>query len=338
MDLPTLWFWIVGFFFIGYFVLDGFDFGVGMSLPFLGRDEVDRRVLINTIGPTWDLNETWLIVAGASLFAAFPEWYATLFSGFYLALLLILLALIVRGVSFEYRHHRPESRWKKWFDGMIVVGSAVPALLWGVAFANIVEGVPLDAHHNYTGTLFDLLNPYALLGGVTTLLLFFTHGVIFVSLKTDGDLRLRARALATRSGLATIVVAAVFLVWTNANNGTAASWLLAAVAAVALIGAYFANLRSRELLAFWLTAVTTATAVASLFAGLSPNVMPASNDPTNSLTIANASSTTYTLTVMSWIALVMIPIVMAYQAWTYWILRKRITRASIPTSIATLVD
>ena len=146
-----------GIFFVGYFMLDGFDFGVGMALPFLGKDEVDRRVMINTIGPVWDLNETWVIVAGAALFAAFPDWYATLFSGFYLALLLILLALIARGVSFEYRHQRPESRWKKWFDGMIVAGSAVPAFLWGVAFSNIVQGVALDAHHDYTGTLFDLL-------------------------------------------------------------------------------------------------------------------------------------------------------------------------------------
>jgi len=199
MDLSVLWFWIVAFLFVGYFVLDGFDFGVGMSLPFLGRDDTDRRVIINTIGPVWDLNETWVIVAGASLFAAFPEWYATLFSGFYLPLLLILLALIARGVSFEYRHQRPESRWKGRFDLMIIVGSAVPALLWGVAFANIVQGVPLDENHNYTGTLFDLLNPYALLGGLTTLLLFFTHGVVFVSLKTDGDLRGRARRLAARA-------------------------------------------------------------------------------------------------------------------------------------------
>ena len=152
MDLSVLWFWIVAFLFVGYFVLDGFDFGVGMSLPFLGRDETDRRVLINTIGPVWDLNETWVIVAGASLFAAFPEWYATLFSGFYLALLVILLALIARGVSFEYRHQRPEVEWKRRFDAMIIVGSALPALLWGVAFANIVQGVPLDAGHNYTGT------------------------------------------------------------------------------------------------------------------------------------------------------------------------------------------
>ncbi|GAA1525226.1 cytochrome d ubiquinol oxidase subunit II [Agromyces terreus] len=329
MDLATLWFWIVAFLFVGYFVLDGFDFGVGMSLPFLGRDDTDRRVLINTIGPVWDLNETWVIVAGAALFASFPEWYATLFSGFYLALLLILLALIARGVSFEYRHKRPDSKWKAWFDGMIVVGSAVPALLWGVAFANIVAGVPLDADHNFTGNLFTLLNPYALLGGLTTLLLFFTHGVVFASLKTDGELRERARRLATRSGLITIVVAASFLLWTGLAFGTLWFWIFAAVAAFALIGGWLMNLRGSEGIAFTLLAVTVATAVLALFSALFPDVMPASNDPANSLTIENASSTEYTLTVMTWVAVFTLPIVLLYQGWTYWVFRKRVTRSSI---------
>ncbi|WP_400998168.1 cytochrome d ubiquinol oxidase subunit II [Agromyces sp. GXQ0307] len=329
MDLAVLWFWIVAFLFVGYFVLDGFDFGVGMSLPFLGKDDTDRRVLINTIGPVWDLNETWVIVAGAALFAAFPEWYATLFSGFYLALLLILLALIARGVSFEYRHQRPELEWKRRFDWMIIVGSAVPALLWGVAFANIVQGVPLDADHNYTGTLFDLLNPYALLGGLTTLMLFFTHGVVFVALKTDGDIRQRARRLAARAGAITIVVAASFLVWTGFAHGTAWFWGLAGVAALALIGSWLANGRGAERVAFTLMAVTIGTAVFALFAALFPDVMPASNDPANSLTIENASSTPYTLTVMSWTALIFLPLILAYQGWTYWVFRKRVTRQTI---------
>lgn len=329
MDLATLWFWIVAALFVGYFVLDGFDFGVGMSLPFLGKDDTDRRVLINTIGPVWDLNETWVIVAGAALFAAFPEWYATLFSGFYLALLLILLALIARGVSFEYRHQRPEAEWKRRFDRMIVVGSAVPAFLWGVAFANIVQGVPLDAGHNYTGTLFDLLNPYALLGGVTTLVAFFTHGVVFVSLKTEGELRERARRLAAKAGAITIVVAALFLVWTGLANGTPWFWALAAVAALALVGGWLANARGREGIAFSLLAITIATTVLALFTALFPEVMPASNDPANSLTIANASSSDYTLTVMSWTALIFLPLVLAYQGWTYWVFRKRVTRRSI---------
>ncbi|SMH35529.1 cytochrome bd-I ubiquinol oxidase subunit 2 apoprotein [Rathayibacter oskolensis] len=330
LDLATLWFWIVAVFFIGYFVLDGFDFGVGMSLPFLGRDDTDRRVLINTIGPVWDLNETWVIVAGAALFAAFPEWYATLFSGFYLPLLVILLALIARGVSFEYRHQRPEAAWRKRFDTMIVVGSALPAFLWGVAFANIVQGVPLDADHNYIGTVFDLLNPYALLGGATTLLLFFTHGVVFVSLKTDGEIRGRARRLAARAGLLAVAVAGVFLAWTNLANGTPASWALSIAAAAALVLAWIAVVSGREGRAFALLAVTIALAVLTLFTTLFPAVMPASNDVANSLTIENASSTPYTLTVMSWTALVFVPLIVGYQAWTYWIFRKRITRTHIP--------
>jgi cytochrome d ubiquinol oxidase subunit II len=334
MDLSVLWFWIVAFLFVGYFVLDGFDFGVGMSLPFLARDDTDRRVLINTIGPVWDLNETWVIVAGASLFAAFPEWYATLFSGFYLALLLILLALIARGVSFEYRHQRPESKWKAWFDRMVIVGSAVPAFLWGVAFANIVQGVPLDAGHNYTGTFIDLLNPYALVGGLTTLLLFFTHGVVFVSLKTEGELRARARRLAARSGAVTIIVAAAFLLWTGLAFGTTWFWVLAAVAAIALIGAWLANARGLEGVAFALLAITVASAVLALFASLFPDVMPASNDAAYSLTVANASSSAYTLTVMSWVALVFLPLVLLYQGWTYWVFRKRVSRASIEAGAA----
>ncbi len=329
MDLTVLWFGIIAFLFIGYFVLDGFDFGVGMNLPFVSRDDTDRRVVINTIGPVWDLNETWLIVAGASLFAAFPEWYATLFSGFYLPLLLILVALIIRGVSFEYRHQRPELSWKRRFDNMIIIGSAVPAFLWGVAFANIVQGVALDSGHNYTGTMFDLLNPYGLLGGLTTLALFFTHGALFLTLKTEGDLHARSRSLATKAGVVTIVIAASFLVWTVLAYGTLASFVLAAAAAVTLIGAVLMNVRGREGFAFGLMALTIAFAVLTLFASLFPDVMPASNNPANSLTIENASSSPYTLQVMSWTALVALPLILAYQGWTYWVFRKRVTRGHI---------
>lgn len=329
MDLATLWFGIIAFLFVGYFVLDGFDFGVGMSLPFLGKDDVSRRQLINTIGPVWDLNETWLIVAGACLFASFPEWYASLFSGFYLALLLILLALILRGVSFEYRHQGKSEKWKRGFDRMIIIGSAAPAFLWGVAFANIVQGVPLDENHIFTGTLFTLLNPYGLLGGLTTLLLFFTHGVVFVALKTDGQLREDARRLATRAGLLTLVVAAVFLVWTVAAHFTVVVLVLAALAAVSLVLLLVMNLRGREGWAFTFGAATVMFAVVTLFAALFPDVLPSTTDPANSLTIANASSTEYTLTIMSWTALVAMPLVLLYQGWTYWVFRKRVTRASI---------
>ncbi|MDT0180406.1 cytochrome d ubiquinol oxidase subunit II [Microbacterium sp. ARD31] len=335
MDLAYVWFFIVGVFFVGYFVLDGFDFGVGMSLPFLGRNEVSRRQIINTIGPVWDLNETWVIVAGACLFAAFPEWYATLFSGFYLALLLILLALIARGVAFEYRHQRDDLRWKKRFDLMIIVGSAVPAFLWGVAVANIVQGVPIDAEFEFTGTLLTLLNPYAILGGLTTLLLFFTHGVYFVALKTDGQVHTDARVLARTSGLAAVAVAAVFLVWTVFNAVGAGAPLIAgviacaAIAAVTLIMSLVFNMRDREGWAFGFGAATIVAAVLTLWLALFPNVMPSSTDPAFSLTIENASSTDYTLTIMTWAAVIFLPLVLLYQGWTYWVFRKRVTRTHI---------
>lgn len=335
MQLNEIWFLVVGFLFIGYFVLDGFDFGVGMSLPFLGKDDTDRRVLINTIGPVWDLNETWVVVAGASLFAAFPEWYASLFSGFYLPLLLILAALIMRGVAFEYRGKghtigANEVKWKARFDWMIVIGSAVPALLWGVAFANIVQGVPLNEKHVFTGSLFTLLNPYGLLGGLVTLTLFFTHGLVFITLKTDGEIKDRARALATKVGIVAVALAAVFLVWTLIAHFSFIGLVLTGIAALSLIAALFANQLKREGISFSLLVITIVTAVGALFAALFPNVFPSTINPAFSLTIENASSSQYTLTVMSWVAVVMIPLVLLYQGWTYWVFRKRVSRKSIP--------
>lgn len=340
MDLATLWFWIVGFFFVGYFVLDGFDFGVGMSLPFLGKNDVSRRQVINTIGPIWDLNETWVIVAGACLFASFPEWYATLFSGFYLPLLLILLALILRGVSFEYRHQRESAKWKRGFDRMIVIGSAVPAFLWGVAFGNIVQGVALDENHIYVGGFFALLNPYSLLVGVTTLLLFFLHGVLFVALKTDGPVHEDARKLAARAAVPTVLAAAATVVWTvGIASGREAPllWLVmatGAVAAVSLLSAVVFSLRGRDGMAFFAGILTVLFAVVMLFSALFPFVMPSTLDPANSLTIQNASSTPYTLTIMSWTALIALPLVLLYQSWTYWVFRKRVTRSSIEGAAA----
>lgn len=333
--MEYMWFWIVAFLFVGYFVLDGFDFGVGMSLPFLGKNDVSRRQVINTIGPIWDLNETWVIVAGACLFASFPEWYATLFSGFYLPLLLILLALILRGVSFEYRHQRESAQWKAGFDRMIVIGSAVPALLWGVAFGNIVQGVAIDADHIYVGGFFALLNPYALLVGVTTLLLFFLHGVLFVALKTDGQVHADARRLVKLAAGPTVLAAAGTVLWTIGIAGERDAPLMlmvigcGLVAALALIGSVVFSLRGRDGRAFTAGAVTVASAVVMLFAALFPYVMPSTIDPAFSLTIENASSTPYTLTIMSWTALIALPLVLAYQTWTYWIFRKRVTRSSI---------
>ncbi|MBF4576351.1 cytochrome d ubiquinol oxidase subunit II [Frondihabitans sp. VKM Ac-2883] len=332
MSLPDIWFLLIGLFFTGYFVLDGFDFGVGMSLPFLGRDDTDRRVLINTIGPVWDLNETWVIVAGAALFAAFPEWYATVFSGFYLIMLMILLALILRGVSFEYRHQRPDHKWKRNFDRMIFIGSVVPAFLWGVVFANIVRGLALDANFDYIGSFADLFNWYSVVGGLATLLLFFTHGLIFVSLKTDGEIRIRARHLATRVGVATIVVAGGFLLATSLAHGRPLSIALSGVAVVTLVTSFVANLRGREGVSFAFMAATIAVTVASLFAALFPNVLVATNDPANTMTIVNSSSGEYTLSIMSWISLIFVPLILGYQGFTYWIFRKRVTRSLITAS------
>ncbi len=337
MALNEIWFVIVAFLFVGYFVLDGFDFGVGMALPFVSKDDTDRRVVINTIGPVWDLNETWVIVAGAALFAAFPEWYASLFSGFYLALFLLLVSLIARGVAFEYRGKGSTQKWKNSFDWMIILGSALPALLWGVAFANIVQGVPLDADKNFVGFeiplvggLLVLLNPYALLGGLVTLTLFFTHGLIFLTMKTDGEIKERSRLLATKVGLIATALAAVFLVWTVLANFTIPGLVLSAVAAVTLIGALFFNLMGREGIAFTLVVATIITAISSLFVALFPNVLPSTIDAAYSLNIENASSSEYTLTVMTWVAAIMLPFVLAYQSWTYWVFRKRVSREQIP--------
>jgi cytochrome bd ubiquinol oxidase subunit II len=330
MELTTVWFTLIAVLWIGYFALEGFDFGVGMLLPVLARDDRERRVMINTIGPVWDGNEVWVLVAGGATFAAFPEWYATLFSGFYLPLLLILVALIVRGLAFEYRHQRSERTWQARWDLALIIGSFVPALLWGVAFANIVRGVPLDADHEFTGSLLTLLNPYGLLGGVVTLLLFLTHGAMFVSLKTDGEIRHRARALAFRLGLAAALVAVGFLAWTQAKTGTPATAVLFAVAALCLVGGLVAVRRGREGWAFAGTFATIALAVAGLFVGLFPDVMPSTTDAANSLTTTNAAATPYTLEIMTWVAAMFTPLVLAYQAWSYWVFRKRISVHHIP--------
>ncbi|MGC4790326.1 cytochrome d ubiquinol oxidase subunit II [Micromonospora sp. DT178] len=330
MELTTIWFLLVAVLFTGYFILEGFDFGVGMLLPVLGRDDRERRVLINTIGPVWDGNEVWLITAGGAMFAAFPEWYATLFSGFYLPLLLILLALIIRGVAFEYRHKRPEASWKRRWDTAIFVGSVVPAVLWGVAFANILRGVPLDAEHEYVGGLLDLLNPYALLGGATTAALFLTHGAVFIALKTVGEVRERAAALAVRVGVAAAALAVAFLTWTLSIRSSTAAVVFAVGAALALLGGLAAARARREGWAFTGTAVAIALAVATLFAALFPNVLPSTGDVAGTLTATNAASTPYTLKIMTWVAVVFTPIVLAYQGWTYWVFRKRIGVAHIP--------
>jgi cytochrome d ubiquinol oxidase subunit II len=332
MELTTVWFGLIAVLWAGYFLLEGFDFGVGILLPVLGRDERERRVLINTIGPVWDGNEVWLLVAGGATFAAFPEWYATLFSGFYLPLLIILVALILRGVAFEYRGKIDSATWRRRWDACIIGGSLVPALLWGVAFGNIVRGVRLDTNHEYVGSFFDLLNPYALLGGLTTLTLFTLHGAVFIALKTDGRIRRHAGDLALRLGVAAVVVAGGFLLWTQLGHGDGYGWVLSAGAALTLVGAVAAAYRRREGLAFLGTAATIVLATAALFVTLFPNVLPSTIDAAYSLTTTNAASTPYTLKIMTWVAVVFTPIVLGYQAWTYWVFRRRLTVDHIPAA------
>ncbi|WP_141014284.1 cytochrome d ubiquinol oxidase subunit II [Nocardioides sambongensis] len=333
MELTTVWFIVIAFFWIGYFCLEGFDFGVGMLLPVLGgksSEAPERRVMINTIGPIWDGNEVWLLVAGGATFAAFPEWYATLFSGFYLPLLLILVALIVRGLAFEYRAKRDDPTWRKRWDIAIFFGSVVPAFLWGVAFANIVHGVKIDADLEYVGGFWELLNPYALLGGLTTLSLFLVHGALFVGLKTDGPIRLEARRLALRLGAVAAVLAVAFLVWTQVDSGSAGSAVLFVLAALALVGGLLAAAQGREGWGFLGTFLAIGMAVAGLFVALFPDVMPTTLADGTSLTTTNAAATAYTLKIMTWVAVVFTPLVLLYQGWTYWVFRKRIAVHHIP--------
>ncbi|MHC5904195.1 cytochrome d ubiquinol oxidase subunit II [Streptomyces sp. S6] len=324
MELHDVWFVLIAVLWTGYFFLEGFDFGVGVLTKLLARDRPEKRVLINTIGPVWDGNEVWLLSAGGATFAAFPEWYATLFSGFYLPLLVILLCLIVRGVAFEYRAKRPEENWQRNWEHAIFWCSLIPAFLWGVAFGNIVHGVKLDRNFEYVGGFWELLNPYAILGGLVTLSLFTFHGTVFTALKTVGEIRKRARRLALRLGLVTAVLALAFLVWTQADNGDGKSLVALVVAVVALVAALVANQAGREGWSFALSGVTIVAAVAMLFLTLFPNVMPSTLNPDWSLTVTNASSSPYTLKIMTWCAVIATPIVMLYQGWTYWVFRKRI--------------
>jgi cytochrome d ubiquinol oxidase subunit II len=334
-QLGIIWFGLIAVLWCGYFILEGFDFGVGVLLPVIGKNEAERRTIISTLGPVWDGNEVWLLTAGGATFAAFSLWYATLFSGFYLALLLILVALIIRGVAFEFRSKRSSKTWRRNWDAAIFIGSFLPALLWGVAFANIVAGVPLELQNGnseFTGNLFTLLNPYGLLGGLTTLALFTTHGAVFLALKTDGEIRVRANKIAGQVGLVAAVLAVLFGVWTQLahSNNTLVSGVILAVVVVAWVAALGANRVGREGWAFLASAVTMLGVVVFLFACLYPNVMPSSTNPDATLTISNAMNSEYTLTIMTWVAVIMTPIVLAYQAWTYWVFRKRLSPSQIP--------
>lgn len=330
MDLQTLWFILIAVLFTGFLFLEGFDYGVGILLPFAAKNDQERRIVINTIGPVWDGNEVWLLTAGGAMFAAFPNWYATLFSGFYLALFLILVALIVRGVAFEFRSKDASPRWRALWDAAIFIGSFLPALLWGVAFGNILRGVAIDATMTYVGSFFDLLNPYALVGGLVTLTLFILHGALFLEMKTDGEIRARVTRMTRQLWLPVTGLAVVFIVFslfqTDILTHLNPANILGLVAAVGgLLAAGYFIFKARFGRAFLGTGLTIVGVVALIFGTLFPRVMPSSLGAEFDLTIYNASSSAYTLQVMTVIALTVVPIVLLYQAWSYWVFRKRLT-------------
>ena len=329
MDLNTLWFILIAVMFIGYFFLEGFDYGVGILLPFLVKDDKHRRIIINTVGPHWDGNEVWLLTAGGAIFAAFSQWYATLFSGFYLALVLMLVGLIVRGVAFEFRSKDANPKWRSFWDWMIFLGSFLPALLWGVALANILIGVPIDAEKNYVGGFLNLLNPYALLAGLTSLAGFTLHGAIFLALKTTDDLKAKAHTVANRLWLPTVVLIMALVILgyfaTDVFTRLGVDPGIAPIGAFAALMAMGWFLRTgRHGWAFAMNGVGMALTVVSAFLGLYPRVMVSSLNPDWSLTIYNASSSHYTLTVMTIVALILVPIVLIYQGWTYYVFRQRL--------------
>ncbi|HTR33497.1 MAG TPA: cytochrome d ubiquinol oxidase subunit II [Gaiellaceae bacterium] len=328
-NLQSFWFLLIAILWIGYFVLEGFDFGVGILQRVIGRDAEERGTLIHTIGPVWDGNEVWLLVAGGATFAAFPVWYATTFSAFYLALFVVLVGLIVRGVAIEYRNKRTDEAWRSRWDTALAISSAVPALLWGVAFADFVHGVPINAQGTFTGNFFDLVGPYALLGGVTSLVLFTFHGALFLTLRTRGDLETRARATGMKLALPAALLVLAFLVWTYVNavhvhdKGIVPG--IIPISAIALPFVAWGFLRAGKTgWAFVSTALSIALVTATLFLNLYPRVLVSSTNNAYSLTIYNTSSSHYTLTVMSIVALLLTPVVLLYQAWTYWVFRARL--------------
>ena len=345
MNLQILWFCLITFFWSGYFVLEGFDFGVGMLLPFLPRDEEERTEMFRSIGPVWDGNEVWLVVAGAATFAAFPSWYGTMFSGFYLALLLVLVLLILRVVSFEWRDKGDKARWRRVWMWANAVGSAGIPLVWGVALADLIYGLPIDSGGDYTGNFWDLFSAYSVLAGVAFVLLFAFHGAGYLALRTSGDLYERARRAARALGVPAIAVGAAFMIWTvvvavdQNHKDVLPPVLPAVIAIVALLLAGNFAYRGRNDLGFAMTAIATLAAVATLFTGLYPRVMVSSTSFGNSLTVSGTASVHYTLAVMSVVALVLVPVILLYQSWNYYVFRARITgselSAPVPAQSAT---
>ena len=330
MDLETFWFCLIVVVWAMYFLLEGFDFGVGMLLPFVPRSGEERSTTLRTIGPVWDGNEVWLVVAGGATFAAFPAWYATMFSGFYLALLLILFFLIVRVVSFEWRSKSESPRWRATWSWANTIGSFGAPLLWGIGLANLIGGVPINADGHYAGTFWDLFSPYTVVAGVAVVVLFAFHGATFLTLRTIGDLHDRSEHAARRLAVPAAALGAVYVVWTVAmaidrnDKDLFPPALPAAVAIVALALAVVFVLRGRNGRAFTMTGLGIVAAVATLFTSLYPRVMVSSPDFGNSLTVEGAASSHYALAVMSVVAVIFVPVVLLYQGWTYHVFRHRV--------------
>ena len=327
MQLVPFWFIVITVLWTGFFVLEGFDFGVGMLHSAVGRDEAGRRAAINTIGPLWDGNEVWLIVAAAAIFAAFPGWYATMLSGLYLALVLLLVALIVRGVSFEYRGKRDALRWRRTWDGLMTAGSLLAPFLIGVALGDLLAGLPINSSQEYTGSFWDLLQPYAVFTGITLVLICLLHGATFLCLKTTGDLRERSWRLARRIAPVTGAAVVAFVIWTHVTAHT--TFFLNPVellAVLAVIAAVWLVYDHREGFAFAATTVTMAACIISIFTGLYPNVMVSSTSAANNLTVHNTASGAYSLKVMTVVVVIFLPFVLAYQTWTYYVFRRRISK------------
>ncbi len=329
MDLNTVWFILVAILFTGFFFLEGFDYGVGMLMPFLGRDDLERRGIINAIGPVWDGNEVWMITAGGALFASFPQVYATLFSGFYLAFFLLLVALILRGVAFEFRGKREDKGWRTFWDWAIFTGSLLPALLWGVTVANLMHGFAIQQDMNYYGGLVPLLSPYALLGGLVFVALFCMHAANFLGLKAPEEIAQRSRQVAFTGWIIATVLTVAFVVWTlfatDILTKPGLNGLLPAVLAAAslLITGWLVRI-GKGGWAFVTGALAIVFATVMVFAGLYPRILISTLNPDWSLTIINAASSHYTLRVMTIVAAIFMPIVLAYQGWTYWVFRKRV--------------
>jgi cytochrome bd ubiquinol oxidase subunit II len=330
MTLATVWFCLIGILWAGYFLLEGFDFGVGMLLPWVGRDEEDRNRMLGTIGPVWDGNEVWLVVATGATFAAFPAWYATMFSALYLALLLILVCLIVRVVSFEWRERSASPRTRLAWQWANTVGSVGAPFLWGVALANLLHGLPLDEKGVFTGTFLDLFDGYTVLAGFATVLLFALHGATFLTLRIHGDLGARAAAAARRRSAPTAVVVVAFLAWTvvvavdGNERGVAGPLVPAVLGAIAVVLCAVLVRTGRVGWAFAATGVAAVAIVATLFTGLYPRVLVSDPSFANSLTVTGAATEHYALTVITVVGAVLLPVVLLYQGWTYHVLRARL--------------